>query len=441
MADPCEGSGGHTHQEFDAIFSELSSHEMRITTLEGASDPVDPDPDPVPPPDDDAPGPGAGVALSNETATLIDVVVTWPSSPGITYVMDLRNDDGASNPPFTGTSSPTRPQVGEFESPFTWTVTKTAAVQQVQVQVWDGASPLVLTSIAIPSTSTPPPAPPPPTPPQPPPATPPPPVGSGPSGVSPGPNEPGGMTTIIDGPFDSIASMRAQGWGMLDPKLVTSPVDGGQATDMDIVADGDFPNSPVGQNTHLAGHGDDALWPGTRGRSGGTRMWYNDNTLGAVEIYASFRFKFDPAWTISSGNFKICGLRSPYNGGSQWLWVTQGGDPTAPMRIGIDQKQRNSNGSNIPVIVNSGSQPLTLGVVHQIEVHSGMNSAAGVADGFCKIWVNNVLVVNATTLIFYEDAAFPAQTFAGFVWDPIPGGRTVSTEQWCRMDDIYVSAK
>lgn len=250
-------------------------------------------------------------------------------------------------------------------------------------------------------------------------------------------NEPAGFTKMLELPFSDPTWQvpLSQGWIMLPPTTYQNCGDGdgtndGVCVDPETVDDPLFPNSPVGQHTLPQDFANNTLWPGSVGRSGGTRISQCCSTR-VKETYVSFRYRFDPDWDAS--HLKMLGIMGP--SGLQWFWVMATG---SGLRFWVDQKQLNSNGSATVVVRNGGN--LQPGAVHFIEVYGRMNSAPNVPDGVIKVWVDGGLRIDVADAIFYEDAAF-YQRFAGVKWDPIPAARVVAPENWVRIDDIYASGR
>ena len=254
------------------------------------------------------------------------------------------------------------------------------------------------------------------------------------------------MTQFAEMSFDSVAQVLAKRpeWDMLTPHTETSPVDGDQHTNFEIVHDPAFPNSPVIQNTWGDGFGDRTLWPGTAGRSGGTRLRKHQSNSGWQEAYISFLLRLDPAFSSGPVGYKVIGVMNGRNA-RQMLWVLITG---SNHKWQLDQKIFKDDGQDLPAgsprQVNAGGASAVFNTIQQIELYTKLCSGAGVADGIFTLWVAGVQRIHVTNIVNYTNLlgrASTADEIGGITLDPIPSTRNPSPENWLRYDDLYMSVK
>jgi hypothetical protein len=255
-------------------------------------------------------------------------------------------------------------------------------------------------------------------------------------GSQPGPNEPSGFTQV-----DPTAGGN---WDVLNDYNGTnlcSPVDGRCFPTPERATDPAFPNNPLLKHTWPTGFGDDALWAGTRGRSGGTRFHLQTPNLHHTESYISVRFKFDPNIQLGPTGLKILGVGSVRaNMISAWVLATGFNH-----RLTFDNKifcgDFQCTGS--PRQIGSSFQ-FVGNTVYHMEVLTKANSVAGVPDGAVSIWINGTRVLHATDVMFYGDTnqrAGDARWLNGVMIDPIPSARVPAPENWIKYDDLYTSTR
>jgi hypothetical protein len=265
-------------------------------------------------------------------------------------------------------------------------------------------------------------------------------------------NEPAGLTKLLELSFSDPTwqAPRSQGWDMLFPPTTYQNCGIGDGTgdsvcmDPETMDDAGFPNSPVGQHTLPQNFGDNNLWAGSAGRSGGTRMSHTEGRV--KEIYASFRVRFDPAISfVGGGGFKILGLsiRRPTAGPAVGLWINAtGSSPTLGLEANQKQFGRAPNGDLVSTpLVTRRNGALAADEVLFVEAHAKMNSAANLPDGILRVWVDGTLLVDLANVIWFEETTVSPQWFSGVWWDPIPNVRSPAPENWIRMDDIYASGR
>jgi hypothetical protein len=261
-------------------------------------------------------------------------------------------------------------------------------------------------------------------------------------------NEPAGFTRMLELTFSDPTWQVSlgQGWDMLLPPTVYQNCGADDGTgdnvciDPETVNDPEFPRPPVGQHTLPENFGDNNAWPGSAGRSGGTRISYSRGRV--KEIYASFRVRFDSAFPMEGGGgFKVLGLMVDRPGGSavQGLWINAHDGPPA-LRLSANQKQYNASGSNTPVVT-YGGDVFPVGEVLFVKVYARMNTIPNAPDGLLQVWVDGSLRVNRSDVIWFEETTVSPQWFSGVKWDPIPNVRFPAPENWIRMDDIYASGR
>lgn len=275
-----------------------------------------------------------------------------------------------------------------------------------------------------------------------------------PGPITPGPNLPAGMTFFNNGAFDNDdgAQMISQGWTWLnvpsDMHRETSPTaPNDTATNPTLVTDANFPNPTVLQNIWPQDFGDDARWPGSKGRSGGTRVFYRDGGVTPKEFYCSFRLRLDPSsFNVAPTGYKVVGFMINRNGGSQLLWLMCS---TSNNRLNFDQKIYQNTGqhpSSPRIIQSNPTKNLTGGVVYWIEVYVKVNDSPALpgsagANGIIRLWVDDVQHLNVSDVTFYTEGGTSADHVNGFKIDPIPSLRVPANRNFVRYDDVYLAVR
>jgi len=258
--------------------------------------------------------------------------------------------------------------------------------------------------------------------------------------AGPGANEPPGFTQLdptVVGNWDILHDYGAhQECSPVDSRCFFNPAQGTAA----------FGHGPVLHHTWPTGFGDDSLWPGTRGRSGGTRLNFLDTSLQMQQGYISVKFEMSPNIQIGPTGLKIVGIKKPKWGGggsAQMAWILatgmNGGRLTLDQKIASGDFQTPESPRGV-----SSSLVFTSGVVYHLEVYVKINSAAGVPDGIATVWVNGVQYIHVTDVVWYADEigeAAKAKWVVGALIDPIPSARVPAPENWIKYDDFYVSLK
>ena len=418
--------GAHSHPSADASISQLqlayASLQAQIDSLKAllAAFECECDGGPVEPPI--PPVTGDTAVIVADSASSVTITATWTAQP-----VDEALKTRENNP---------RLNVAGATSPYTFTAPKMSAARSLLVAIerWDrsGASPVyigddTLAIIAIPARSggggTPPP--------------------SGTikqvavdltNNAGPGPNEPAGMTRLdptVRGNWDILYDYgEHQECSPVDGRCFPIPARASGAYDI--------------EHTWPTGFGNDAQWPGTRGRSGGTRLNHLDTSLQTRELYVSVEFRYGPNIQIGPTGLKIIGIKKPKRSGSaQMAWILATGMNGG--RLTLDQKIASGDFQtpNSPRAVRS-SLSLQSGVDYHLEVYVKTNSAAGVPDGIATVWVNGTRHIHVTDVVWYADEqgeAAKAKYTVGSIIDPIPSARVPAPENWIRYANWYTSTR
>jgi len=399
--------------------------EARLDSLIAALAATPPDtvpPDTIPP---IPPATGDTAVIIAQDASSVTIEATWTAQP-VDETLKTRPSDPRLN-------------VRDAVSPYTFTAPKQAARSLlVAIERWDRTGTPVylgddtLAVIDIPASGAPPDT------------TTPPPSGNIKQVAQdivggPGPNEPAGFTRLDP-------SVRGN-WDILydyGQHQECSPVDGRCFQNPSRATDPSFPNNPGLRNTWPTGFGDDSLWPGTRGRSGGTRINFLDTSLRTREGYVSVRFRLSPNVQIGPTGLKIVGIKKPKRGGSaQMAWILATGMGAG--QLTLDQKIASGDfqSSNSPRTVRSGFH-FAADTPYYLEVYVKTNTAAGVPDGIATVWLNGVRRIHLTDVVWYADEvteAAKAKWVVGALIDPIPSARVPAPENWVKYDDLYVSTR
>jgi hypothetical protein len=255
-------------------------------------------------------------------------------------------------------------------------------------------------------------------------------------GSGPGPNEPAGFTQVdpsLGSNWDYLYDYSEhRECSRVDGKCFFNPAQG---------ADPSFGSGALLQHTWPTGFGDDSLWPGSKGRSGGTRVHLQTPNLHHTQSYISFEFKFSPNIQLGPTGLKIMGVGSVRrNLISAWVLATGFNH-----RLVYDNKifcgDFQCAGSPRQIYSNFHFDG---GTLYHMEILTTVNSAAGVPDGTVSIWINGTRVLHATDVIVYGDTVGPAgdaRWLNGLLLDPIPSARVPAPENWVRYDNLYVSTR
>jgi hypothetical protein len=407
--------------------------EARLDSLIAALQGGQP-PDTAQPPDSIPPATGDTAYIAALTATTAAIRGVWTNDSTHTYDFDIR--DAATNVRIGVTR--------DVYSPYTFTVNRRTNDLDVNVIIQDYLLPrqqgsyqgeLWIKPVTIPGTGAAPPIPPDTT--QPPPSG-----GAVPAfaadiaiGAQPGPNEPPGFT--------QVDPTRGGNWDVLfdyGEHRECSPVDGRCFFNPSRDTDPSM-NGFVLRNTWPTGFGDESLWPGSRGRSGGTRGHLQTPNLPHTQSYISVKFKFDPNIQLGPTGLKIIGVGSVRaNMIAAWILALDNSH-----RLTLDNKiycgDMQCPGSPRTVRTNFN---FVGDVLYHMEVLTKVNSAAGVPDGEVTIWINNVQRLHLTDVMFYGDTigrAGDARWVNGVLLDPIPSTRVPAPENWVKYDDLYTSTR
>jgi hypothetical protein len=437
----------------DSVLTVLAGHEGRLGMLEAGQQFQNTDrariearldsliaalqggqpPDTTQPPDTIPPATGDTAYIAALTATTAAIRGVWTNDSTHTYDFDIR--DAASNVRIGVTR--------DVYSPYTFTVNRRTNDLDVNVIIQDYLLPrqqgsyqgeLWIKPVTIPGTGAAPPIPPDTT--QPPPSG-----GAVPAFAAdittagPGPNEPAGFTQVdptLGGNWDNLNDY--------GENRICSPVDGRCFYDP---AQGTDPSMSgfVLHHTWPTGFGDNSLWSGTAGRSGGTRFHLQTPNLRHTESYISVKFKFDPNIQLGPTGLKIVGVGSVRaNMISAWILALDNSH-----RLTFDNKifcgDMQCAGS--PRTVRTGFT-FVGNTLYHMEVLSKTNSAAGVPDGEVTIWINGVVQLRLTDVVWYGDTvgrAADARWLNGVLIDPIPSTRVPAPENWIKYDDLYTSTR
>lgn len=239
------------------------------------------------------------------------------------------------------------------------------------------------------------------------------------SAANPYPNQPAGMTILLD---DDMSSSYVSG-----PKgqLISNAASAGQQS----------PPSSQRANWN-AGDG----YPGAA-ESTNYGDIYKDWTLAPhQDYYLSLWFKFSSAYQFHDSGTKVfpwLGLEGEAQQ-NQSIFLKAHDSQPEHGPYGVALVNQGEVGRTMPP-EGSSYTAFTKGAWLQVEILVHGNSA-GVADGTAKVWVNNVLVVS--------DSGFKWRTsalarFTGVRIDPYWGGQgdTKLAADWIELDHFYVSGK
>lgn len=383
---------------------QIADLQARVAALE------DTPPDPPEPPLG-----GDAVLETARDAGSVSYRAIWDDRVG-PYTLRLRWADGSACR--SPNCSPPHP-VENAASPFDGTVLRGTADRSLVVMLLYPGSPPngdTLGVLAVPAVSG---GPPPPLPPP-----------SGPIGS--GPNEPTGFTKRFQGDGESDASMTAQGWRWRNVRHG--------------VAEPSFPNSPTLRAHYRQGYGNDNVLPGTRGSSNGTNYKNGPHDI-SPEQYLTALMKLSANWVNGAG-LKILSPGARVDGGmSAWGHISAFGGLTVATRdeLKIQYSHKipfaTGGGQNTPQELRTNVR-IPLGVVNRIEVYNKVSTGRNVADGIVRVWLNGLLVIDRTDLVYYTDVRPDNyKLMQGCFWFPSIGGRTDGNDpaQDFWLDDVYVS--
>jgi hypothetical protein len=158
------------------------------------------------------------------------------------------------------------------------------------------------------------------------------------------------------------------------------------------------------------------------------------------EIYMRAVFKFSPTWETHPGGNKLWYYGTADRIGSQGaVQMYTSVQPSLNARV-TDQSGDGTRG-----VWGGGAAPW--GVYHTMEVYQKAQSAAGVADGVIKVWLNGVLIKHDTAVMIHDaSTGFTDMRFDGLQFFSYWGGsggytKTVAPYDWLRWGEFYVSGK
>jgi uncharacterized protein YjdB len=249
-----------------------------------------------------------------------------------------------------------------------------------------------------------------------------------PSGSSTCPNEPAGLATVTDQPWNAVPpnlnAVDAAGWGVdRNPENLT------------IVTD---PTAPRSASNVIHG-----IFPA--GGAGGTAPFRVERPF-ASQRYSTI---FECVWLMHSPNFTDNGnigtKVSFYRGSGQnhywgfesasgkdqfyFLVELQGGGGDRTIRTSVTQ------GPGTAVF-----QALPTGMWRRYEVLVSANTP-GTANGILKVWADGVLIINLSDVAWWGAGQTPS--WIGIAWEPVYGGvlHPIPVTMFQAIDHWYVSGK
>jgi hypothetical protein len=241
-----------------------------------------------------------------------------------------------------------------------------------------------------------------------------------------GPNEPIGMTPLfhLDGTTLDLGSRYSYGAKWTDGRHVV------------VVDDTDAPKGKAVEMRWFLGEDE--------GGAGGV-FWnrFSQNGSGITpqrEIYIRAVFKFSPTWETHPGGNKLWYHGTVDRVGSQGaVQLYASVQPSLQARV-VDQSGDGTRG-----VWGGGSA--AWGVYHTLEVYQRAQTAAGVADGVIRVWLDGVLIkYDPAVMIHDASTGYNDMRFDGLQFFSYWGGsggytKSVSPYDWLRWGEFYMSGK
>jgi hypothetical protein len=145
------------------------------------------------------------------------------------------------------------------------------------------------------------------------------------------------------------------------------------------------------------------VYPGPDGQGFYTGNTRNDLAAGTVKVYIAYNWRLSPGFNIHPGNLK------------QWYFYR---DPSCCGSLVIGMLPSTSDVANGPFILNgqpqtsggpalmqpngTGAPALARDQWFHTEILAVMNTSPGSRDGILKVWVNGVVTLNYTNVVYSE---------------------------------------